>query len=138
MKYSSKEEAQAAAMKRRNEWNKRNYRKLTVDIPIELAERLEEAASSAGESKRNIVILALERHLKRGKYGYTYFTVERFLRGKFVCSKPHEDIRDALNEYIELEKRHRGRRAKELRLVKNTEKGGKLVNVVVMSNKDNI
>lgn len=66
MKYSTKEEAQAAAMKRRNEWNKRNYRKLTVDIPIELAERLEEAASSAGESKRNIVILALEKHLRQG------------------------------------------------------------------------
>ena len=111
---------------------------MTVDIPIDLAERLEEAASSAGESKRNIVILALERHLKRGEYGYTYFTVERFLRGKFVYSGPHEDIRDALNEYIEIEKRHRWQRAKELRLVKNTEKGGALVKIVVMSNKDNI
>ncbi len=122
-------------MKRRNEWNKRNYRKLTIDIPIELAERLEEAVSSAGESKRNIVILALERHLKRGKYGYTYFTVERFLRGKFVYSEPHEDIRDALNEYIQIEKKHHGRNAKELRLVKNTERGGELVKIVVMTNK---
>ena len=138
MKYHTKEEAQAAAMKRRNEWNKRNYRKLSVDIPIALAERLEEAASCSGESKRNIVILALERHLKRGEYGYTYFTVERFLRGKFVYTKPYEDVRDAINEYIQIEKKHQGRNAKELRLVKNTEKGGELVKIVVMSNKEQL
>lgn len=63
-KYADRSEYEKAMQKKRNEWNKANYRRLNIVIEPELSERLDEASKRTGESKRQIVIKSLENFLK--------------------------------------------------------------------------
>ena len=62
-KYASKGEYEKAMQAKRNEWNARAYKKLTVALPKDLAERLEERIRLVGGSKRQYIINLLEKEL---------------------------------------------------------------------------
>ena len=64
-KYADKAEYEAAMRKKHNEWNKANYRRLSVMIPPDLSDRLNRAAQEGSETKRQIVINAIEAYLKK-------------------------------------------------------------------------
>lgn len=64
-KYANKAEYEAAMRKKHNEWNKANYRRLSVMIPPDLSDRLNRAAQEGSETKRQIVINAIEAYLKK-------------------------------------------------------------------------
>ena len=49
---------------KRNAYNDRVYKKLTVSLPRELAERLDDSVAAAGVSKRQYVINIIEAALK--------------------------------------------------------------------------
>ena len=63
-KYADRLEYEKAMQKKRNEWNKANYKRLNIVIEPELSDRLDEASKRTGESKRQIVIKSLENFLK--------------------------------------------------------------------------
>ena len=63
-KYESKEEYAAAMQAKRNAYNDRVYKKLTVALPKELAAELDDAVKAAGVSKRQYVINIIEAALK--------------------------------------------------------------------------
>ena len=64
-KYADKAEYEAAMRKKHNEWNKANYRRLSVMIPPDLSDRLNRTAQEGSETKRQIVINAIEAYLKK-------------------------------------------------------------------------
>lgn len=64
-KYANKAEYEAAMRKKHNEWNKANYRRLSVMIPPDLSDRLNRTAQEGNETKRQIVINAIEAYLKK-------------------------------------------------------------------------
>lgn len=64
-KYESRAEYEAAMRKKHNEWNKANYKRLSVMIPPDLSDRLNNAAKTGTETKRQIVINAVEAYLKK-------------------------------------------------------------------------
>ena len=65
-KYADKAEYNAAMQAKRNAWNSKAYKKLTVSLPVELAAQLDESVAAAGVSKRQYVINIIENNL-RGK-----------------------------------------------------------------------
>ena len=63
-KYANKAEYNAAMQAKRNAYNDRVYKKLTVSLPRELADRLDDSVASAGLSKRQYVINIIEAAVK--------------------------------------------------------------------------
>lgn len=62
-KYANKEEYNKAMQAKRNAYNDRVYRKLTVSLPLELAAALDDAVKEAGISKRQFVINIIEANV---------------------------------------------------------------------------
>ena len=62
-KYANKEEYNKATQAKRNAYNDRVYRKLTVSLPLELAAALDDAVKEAGISKRQFVINIIEANV---------------------------------------------------------------------------
>ena len=63
-KYADKEEYKKAMQAKRNAYNDRVYKKLTVSLPLELAAELDDAVKAAGISKRQYVINIIEAAVK--------------------------------------------------------------------------
>lgn len=63
-KYADKEEYKKAMQAKRNAYNDRVYKKLTVSLPLELAAKLDDAVKAAGISKRQYVINIIEATVK--------------------------------------------------------------------------
>lgn len=63
-KYANHDEYKKAMTVKHNEYNSRVYKKLTVSLPRELADRLDDSVAAAGISKRQYVINIIEAALK--------------------------------------------------------------------------
>ena len=63
-KYANKAEYNAAMQAKRNAYNDRVYKKLTVSLPRDLADRLDDSVAAAGISKRQYVINIIEAAVK--------------------------------------------------------------------------
>lgn len=64
-KYADKAEYKKAMQAKRNAYNDRVYKKLTVSLPLELAAELDDAVKAAGISKRQYVINIIEATLRK-------------------------------------------------------------------------
>lgn len=64
-KYANKAEYEKAMQRKHNEWNKANYSRLSIMIPHDLSDRLNKSAQEGNETKRQIVINAIESYLQK-------------------------------------------------------------------------
>ena len=66
-KYANYDEYKKAMQAKRNAYNDRVYKKLTVSLPLELAAELDASVAASGLSKRQYVINIIESALKGEK-----------------------------------------------------------------------
>lgn len=63
-KYKNQQEYEDAMRKKRNVWNRENYKRLTISVRPEFSERLDALSRTTGIPKRQIVISGTEKYLE--------------------------------------------------------------------------